>query len=164
MRNKYTQVRWSFFLVLFSLPGLAQNKFEVVGPGSITMVFTEDDLRGLHTITHADTAKDGQIFTYRGVDLMALLKKAGTPSGKDLRRENLQKSVLITATDGYKVIFSLSELDSEFSGRSALMAFEKNGKALPEQEGPFRLIVPGDLRTSRWVRGVRSVKVLEPKN
>ena len=43
----------------------------------------------------------------------------------------------------------------------ALVAFERDGQPLPDDVGPFRLVVPSDARGGRWVRGLIELHVLD---
>ena len=80
--------------------------------------------------------------------------------GAQLWGENLAKYVLVKASDGYEVIFSLPEIDPEFTTNTILIAFEVDGVPLPKGEGPFRMISPGDKKHARWVREITSIRVL----
>jgi hypothetical protein len=46
----------------------------------------------------------------------------------------------------------LSEQDPELTDRVILLADAKDGQPLAPNEGPFRIIVPGEKRAARWVR------------
>ena len=81
--------------------------------------------------------------------------------GKSLRGEQLNSYVQVIARDGYKIIFSLAELDQGLSGNRILVADIKNGKDLDLEEGPVRLVVPSDTRHGRWVRMLSSVNVFK---
>jgi DMSO/TMAO reductase YedYZ molybdopterin-dependent catalytic subunit len=91
---------------------------------------------------------------YSGVTLTDVLALVGAPLADSLRGPALATYVLVEATDGYRVIFSLAELDSRFTDRVVLLADHKDGQALPATEGPYRLIVPGEKRPARWARQV----------
>jgi DMSO/TMAO reductase YedYZ molybdopterin-dependent catalytic subunit len=107
------------------------------------------------------TAKDhgGATHTYEGVALQALLAKAGAPQGGDIRGNKMTLFVLVEAGDGYRAVFSLAELDADFSGTQVLVADTADGKPLAEKEGPLRLVVPGDKRPARWVRMLKTITV-----
>jgi DMSO/TMAO reductase YedYZ molybdopterin-dependent catalytic subunit len=47
------------------------------------------------------------------------------------------------------VVFSLAELDSSFTDRIVILAYESEGKRLSHSKGPFRLIVPGEKKPAR---------------
>ena len=60
--------------------------------------------------------------------------------------------LLVEATDGYRVVFALPELDPAFKDRAGLLADRRDGQPLAAAEGPLRLVVPGEKRHARWVR------------
>jgi hypothetical protein len=68
-------------------------------------------------------------------------------------------TVLVEATDGYRAVFSLAEIDPELTDRVILVADSKDSQPLPPREGSFRIIVPDEKRPARWVRQVRVVTV-----
>ena len=108
--------------------------------------------------------RDGKEHTFKGVLLWTILDSAGVTLGKDLRGENLAKYVLVKASDGYEVVFSLPEIDPEFSENIVLLAHEVDGKPLAATEGPFRLVVPQDKKHARWIRQLNSIQILFSKN
>ena len=63
----------------------------------------------------------------------------------------------IEATDGYRVLFSLAELDPGFTDRVVILADRVSGQPLPASEGPYRLIVPGEKRPARWAGQVTRI-------
>jgi hypothetical protein len=97
------------------------------------------------------------------VALIEVLEKAGVTTGAKLRGENLAKLILIKAADGYEVVYSLPEVDPEFTDKVIMVAIEKDGQPLPNGEGPFRMIAPNDKKQARWVREVREIKVVLAK-
>lgn len=98
---------------------------------------------------------DGRAVIHEGVLVAELLKRAGAPLGKALRGDALASYVVASATDGYRVVFSLAELDPEFTGSEIIVADRTNGDALLPDQGPLRIIVPKDLA------GARSMRMLE---
>jgi DMSO/TMAO reductase YedYZ molybdopterin-dependent catalytic subunit len=110
------------------------------------------------------TAKDhsGKPRLYNGVALFDILKEAGVTLGSQLRGKNLLKYVTVKSADGYEVIFSLPEIDPEFTDQSILVAYSEDGKPLPEGDGPFRIVVPNDKKHARWVREITTITVALP--
>lgn len=94
---------------------------------------------------------------YEGVALDVLLARAGVPVGEGLRGEMLELYAVVEASDGYRVVFSLPDLDPEFSGRVVLLADRRDGESLAVPEGPLRIIIPGDKRGARQVRMVTRI-------
>ena len=121
---------------------------------------------GLHDVPRAearitDPQNPGEEIVYSGTPLMEVLKAGGLlpDSGMAGIREIVAMTVLVEATDGYRAAFSLAELDPELTDRVILLADTKDSQPLPLREGPFRIIVPGEKRPSRWVRQVKAVTV-----
>jgi DMSO/TMAO reductase YedYZ molybdopterin-dependent catalytic subunit len=83
--------------------------------------------------------------------------------GGELRNKNLAKYLLVKAADDYMVTFSLPEVDPEFTDQTVLLAVKADGKPLAKGEGPFRLVVPGDKKQSRWVREISMIRVVFSK-
>lgn len=103
--------------------------------------------------------KDGKDHQYSGISLSALLVKAGATMGKDLRGENLTKFAIIEASDGYQVIFTLAELDKEFTNREVILADLMDERPLPIADGPFRIIVQDEKRPARCIKQVTAIKI-----
>jgi len=69
-------------------------------------------------------------------------------------------AIVATATDGYKVVFSWSELFNSPVGDGVLVLFARDGKPLGSEEGPLALISGKDLRMGpRHVKWLQSVEV-----
>lgn len=97
---------------------------------------------------------------YEGVPLAELLKQAGVPAGAQIRGKVMATYVLAQGADGYQVLFSLAELDSDFQNSQVLVADTSDGKPINDKLGPLRLVVPQDKRPARWVRMLQSIKVV----
>jgi hypothetical protein len=104
----------------------------------------------------------GTLATYEGVVLARVLQEAGVTLGKELRGPRLANILLVEAADGYRVAFSLAEIDPEMSEGVVLLADRKDGKPLDANEGPYRLVVPRDKKHARWVRQVIRLSVERP--
>ncbi len=88
-----------------------------------------------------------------------ILKNAGVSLGEELRGENLTKYLLVEASDGYQVVFSLAEIDPAFTSRKIILANRKDGVLLSSDEGPFHIVIDGEKRKARNARQVISIKV-----
>jgi len=108
--------------------------------------------------------RDGKEHVFKGVRLVDVLDSAGVTLGAKLRGENLAKYVLVKAADGYEVIFSLPEIDPEFTSQMVLLAYEVDGHPLAKGEGPFRMVVPSDKKQARWIRELTTIKVVFSKD
>jgi DMSO/TMAO reductase YedYZ molybdopterin-dependent catalytic subunit len=97
---------------------------------------------------------------YHGVRLQELLRRAGVPTGDQVRGEAMSLVVLCVAHDGYRVVFGLTDLDPDFTDRVALVADTVDGKPLPDAEGPLRLVMLGEKRGARMPRQLTEIRVL----
>ena len=123
---------------------------------------TSDALRGLARQTLIVPAgREGVAGTYAGVPISVLLEQAGVPAGRALRGNRLAIVVIAEASDGYKVAFSIGELDASVGDAQVLVADSLNGAPLDAKHGPLQLIAPMDKRGARWVRGVVRLRVLD---
>lgn len=102
----------------------------------------------------------GQDLDCEGVSLAGLLRATGAMPADPLRGSQLARYLLATARDGYRAVYSLAELDPSLSDRRVLLVDRCDGKPLSADDGPLRLIAPGDARPSRWVRQLKSLTVV----
>ena len=105
-----------------------------------------------------DASSQSGASVLKGVRLKALLERAKvlTPDHNTVKK----LAVIATATDGYKVVFSWSELFNAELGDSVLVLFDRDGKPLGAEEGPLALISGKDLRTGpRHVKWLQSIEV-----
>lgn len=120
---------------------------------------TVADLKALARTKVTTKDHDGMAHEYEGVTLQSLLAKAGVPQASEMRGKSMMLMVIAEARDGYRALFSLAELDADFAGAQVLVADTADGKPLGAQQGPLRLVVPGDKRQARWVRMLKSIEV-----
>lgn len=101
-------------------------------------------------------AKDhkGVESTWEGVAVNDLLTKAGARVGEKLRGGALADYLVVEASDGYRAVFALAEIDPAFTDRTILLADRRDGRPMTEPEGPLRIVVPGEKKHARWVRQV----------
>ncbi|HEY1938746.1 MAG TPA: molybdopterin-dependent oxidoreductase [Candidatus Angelobacter sp.] len=139
----------------------APGYLEISGDVPHPRTFQEQEWKAMkHVSVIATNAHDKKTSTFSGVPLLDILQSAGVPTGENLRGKALTTCVTITASDGYKVIFSLAELDAGIGARQVIVADSKDGKPLPSTAGPLRLIVTEDKRPARWVRMVKTIRVI----
>lgn len=69
-------------------------------------------------------AKDhaGKEAEFEGVALVEILKQAGVKFGNDLRGPALAQYLVVEASDGYRAVFALPELDPASTDRVILLA------------------------------------------
>jgi hypothetical protein len=95
--------------------------------------------------------------TYSGVPLIDLLKPLGVPDrphGKDFRLY-----LVAEGSDGYQVVYSVSEATPDVHDGTVLVADSMDGKPIGDA-GPMQLVKTGEKRPARWVRNLVSIRVL----
>jgi hypothetical protein len=100
---------------------------------------------------------------FEGVNMLELLRKAGAPLDKSLRGAHLASYALITAADGYQVVFALAEFDPAFGASPAILADMRDDAPLNDHEGPFRIIVGDEERSGRWIRQVVRIELISAR-
>ena len=88
-----------------------------------------------------------------------MIERAGVPVGEAFRGEWLAAYAVVEGADGYRVVFSVAELDEGYGRDDVLVAHELDGKPLPQGDGRFQLVKLSDDRKGRWVRQVRSITI-----
>ena len=132
------------------------------------LVLSIDDLKRLsvqrfedvRTVREAGTgaAAPETARRYTGCLLRDVLDRA-KPTEKN--RFDLRKSiVIVTASDGYRAIFSWAELYLSPIGDGALVVYERDGAPLADTEGPLALVSLKDTRPGpRHVKWLRSIEL-----
>lgn len=152
------------------LAGLASAQTAPAPAGDVLLTVTGEDGKALRltaadlgklprqTVRAADHGKEAT--GYEGIPLVELLKLAGATLGDALGHGDAPVwYVAVEAKDGYRAVFSLSELDPAFTDKGALLVDRKEGKPLGDSEGPLRIVVPGEKRHARWVRQVTGIRI-----
>lgn len=106
------------------------------------------------TLTH-----HGERQVCSGPLLADVIARLGAPARGDVRGDALLMAVVVEARDGYRVAFTLGELDPLLGKAPVVLAHRCNGATLGDEEGPFRLAVEGDERGARSVRQVSSLRL-----
>jgi len=119
-----------------------------------------DRLRALPQLEIRAPGRGDTVDVFRGPGLRAVLTLAGAPAGPDLRGANLTVVVVAEAADGYKVVYSLAELDNQFGARPAIVALTRDGKPLPDQDGPLQIVIAGEQHHARWIRQLVSLRLI----
>jgi DMSO/TMAO reductase YedYZ molybdopterin-dependent catalytic subunit len=139
-------------------------EFTIGGAVKAPLVITAANMKTMPrmTIRVVNAHNGGKTEVYEGLALAPLLAQAGSPQGEQIRGPWMTAYVLIEAADGYRVIFSLAELDSSFLDSEVLVADTMDGSPLAGDEGPYKLVAPHDKRPGRWVRMVKSITIVRP--
>ncbi|HEV7775959.1 MAG TPA: molybdopterin-dependent oxidoreductase [Luteibacter sp.] len=145
----------------FAMAAPPADAIEVIVSGKAPTVIDHATMAKLPPAEVMAAAHDSPKSSWKGVALASILEQAGAPTGKQLRGRAMASYVRVTATDGYQVVFALTDFDPDFShGATIVLADEHDGKPLTD-DGPFRLVIPGDVRPARWVRNVKTIEVVD---
>jgi DMSO/TMAO reductase YedYZ molybdopterin-dependent catalytic subunit len=141
----------------------ATSELRISGAVSTRLVLTAADLKKMPRKTlSVVNPHDQKTETYEGVLLEEILRRAGVPQGEKLRGSSMAIYVIAEAEDGYRVVFSLAELDSGIMESEVIVADTMDGAPLAAKQGPFRLVAPHEKRPARWVRMLRTITVVAP--
>jgi len=142
--------------------GPAQNAAELRISGDVAtpLTLSVSDLRNMPRQTvKVVNPHEKKEEIYEGVAIRELLRRAGIPQNDKLRGSAMATYVVAEAADGYRVVYSLAELDSDFQDSEVIVADTLNGSPLGEKQGPFKMVAPHDKRPARWIRMLKSVTV-----
>jgi len=102
-----------------------------------------------------ETSKGPATRHYKGVLFWDVLQANKALDG--LRHvDQLKKTFLVSAKDGYQIAFSIGEIHPEFGNMPLILVTEIDGKKL---EGHWRLVAPGDKRGARAVYEVTKIEL-----
>ena len=149
-----------FGLAALLLSGADAVTLTVTGDIAIPLALTPDDLAKMPRVTVSVAEPDGTTVNYEGVPVHEILRKAGAPSGNDLRGKALASYVVAKAQDGYQVVFALAELDPELSAARIIVADQRDGKPLPAKQGPLRIVCTTDKKPARSVRMLEAIEIV----
>jgi hypothetical protein len=151
------------FVLALCLAGLSTGAIAqtlaLKGPTGQTATVAAADLAGLPRVSFTFDSH-GEKHVYEGPLLIDVLAKVGTPTGKAIHGPEMADAVLVTAQDGYQVVFGLAELDSGTRPNRIILADKADGAPLGGKDGTFKVVVEGDLRPARSARMVSEIEVL----
>jgi molybdate transport system substrate-binding protein len=128
-------------------------------PGKPAVKFSRGDLEKLERKTAAVAVQDKGPFQYSGVTLFSILQAAGYSLDQPRRGANLTQYVLLIAADGYRAVYAMGDFDPKSKRAAPLLVWQQDGAPLKESERPYRLIIPDNVHTSRWIRQVERIIV-----
>jgi DMSO/TMAO reductase YedYZ molybdopterin-dependent catalytic subunit len=132
----------------------------VTGAGGTALRLTAADLAKLprRTVRAADRGQEAASF--EGIPLGELARLAGAPLGDAVKHGDAPNwYVVVESKDGYHTLFALAELDPAFQDKGIILVDRKEGKPLGDDEGPLRIVAPGEKRHARWARQVTGIRV-----
>ncbi len=151
-------IGWAAVLVLALAPAASAQSVAVTGPDGQTASLTAADLAAMPHVTLTVKQHD-QTHVFDGPALGAILAKVGAAQGPALKGAELATVVRVSAADGYQVALALADTDPTVRADRIILADREDGARL-RADGPFRLVVEGDLRPARAARNVVRIEVL----
>lgn len=144
----------------------APTSLRVEGNVTQAISLTVEDLKRypVHTVDYALRSEAEHAMAnavpprrYTGCLLRDVLTAAKpTEQGpRDLRKSY----VVVSASDGYQVVFSWAELFISPAGDSVLVAYARDGAPLDQGEGPMALVAGTDTRPARHVKWLQSIEL-----
>lgn len=152
--------------MLVLLPAAAPARdLTLAGPDTVARTLAPEALRQLPAVsldTSFLTSRGEETGRFTGASLWEVLVSAGLVDPKD--HHGIARSVvLVTADDGYAAALGLGEIAPELEGKRVLVAYQRDGAALPDDKLP-RLVIPGDRRGSRAVFAIARIDILKPES
>ena len=133
----------------------------VKGPRGRVETVSAADIQAMHrasvTIPYGDKA------TFTGAVIGDLLAEVGAPSDVRLHGPPVNQIVIVTGQDGFTTVLSLAETEKSFRTDPIILADQENGKPLDAKQGPYRLVIGGELKPARSVYAVTEIE-LRPVN
>lgn len=113
------------------------------------------------TATTVEVEDHGSHVRFTGVRVADLLRRAGAGPVDTLHAAALRRVLVAQGADGYRAVIALAELDPAIGDRGVFLVTAVDGAPLPAAMGPFRLVIVGDKRPTRWVRQLVRLEVRE---
>ena len=129
---------------------LADGHVEVLAEARIATLTRHEQVESAHGETHR----------FAGYALREVLQLAGVATD-GLRGRAVATVLFAEAADGCSAAFALAELDPTIGSRQVLLADRVDDMPLPELMRPWRLVVGGERRPTRWVRNLVRIRVVE---
>lgn len=130
----------------------------LVGIGSAPIQLTAQSLAALPLTEREvtfETSKGPATRRYKGVLLWDILQANKALDGLK-PAEQLKKTFLVSARDGYQIAFSVGEIHPDFGNLPLFLVSAVDGKAV---DGGWRLVAPGDRRGARAVYEVVKIEL-----
>jgi len=144
-----------------AMPVKQSDHLEMHGVDGSVVSLQPAELKALpHKTVQVFNAHTKKNETYSGVVLADLLARVHAPIGAALKGRQFMTAVVAEGEDGYKVVYSIAEVDPEMHTGDVIVADTRDGQPLGNT-GVFQLINTEDKRPARWVRNLDSIRVLK---
>lgn len=148
-------------------PARAADGLVIAGDLGKPRTLRLDELKALPSRT-ATWALHGKTHTVVGLPLEVVLAQAGYdrgPMSKEMaprdKRPGFKLAIVASAPDGFQAVFSAAEITSGMGKTEVLCIWEMDGKPLPAEQGPLRLVVLTDGEGSRSIHNLARLDVFD---
>jgi hypothetical protein len=125
-----------------------------------TLSLTVSDLAALpHKSVTVFNAHSKVNESYSGVPISVLLSRVAVPQGEQVKGSLFMTGIVAEGTDGYRVLYSLAEVDPAIHTGDVIVAELLDGKKL-DKDGAFKLVSTEEKRPARWVRNLTAIAVI----
>ena len=145
------------------------DRIAVSGAVEHPLVLGVDDLKKFPsrvnevTLGRRSAGNAGKVARLGGVLLRDIIEKAAVIS-RD-HNDTKKMAIIAIASDGYKVVFSWSEIFNSPAGDGVIVYFEKDGAPLADDEGQIAMISTTDIRTGprhvKWLQAIEVRKIAD---
>ena len=102
--------------------------------------------------------------SFTGVLLFDVLNSAQVIIDPNVTDDKLRLFITALGSDGYQSLISWGEIDPDFGNQPILIAYSQSDKPIDDkfgngQIGILRLVVPGDKRGGRYVKGLVALDI-----
>jgi DMSO/TMAO reductase YedYZ molybdopterin-dependent catalytic subunit len=96
--------------------------------------------------------------SWSGANLLDVLDAAGILTNPNVKNDILRKIIIVTGSDGYQTAIAAGEIEPEFGGTQAIIAYKNDGAPLTS-DGFARLVMPADKAGGRAVANIVHIEV-----
>lgn len=133
---------------------------EVNKRGTWTVARVEKDLKD--KVQEVSYVYKGVSYVSRCISLLDFVKSAEPKTRKGVGNPLLGMVAVVRAGNGYTASFGLGEIMPEYGGKEVWIVLDREGKPLPVDEGPIRLLIPSEPdRRERWVYGISFITLID---
>ena len=120
MQRQFNVTLIAILLMSFAATQIASGAPAVlrVETAGHSTILSSTDLTAMPQQTLNVVDEKGNHATYEGVPIIEILRRAGVPTGNQIRGKQLALYLLVTASDGYHAVFALPEFDPDFTDRA----------------------------------------------
>lgn len=148
-----------FITTKVEVKGLVGKPFTITPENIKKLNLNVYEQKNVKVVCQTDGNVKKNLANFRGLLLRDIIVAADAKLEKAIKKDRGAYYILVTASDGYKVIFTYNELMVTAGGNNTFLLFEENGKPIVD-DGKFVVMCTSDLVTgARHVKWVKSIEV-----